>query len=83
MVLFKINGERNSGTNFLTQILEINKFPHYVTKINKRVITHWKHGVPNDDCKKLDEKVVDIFIFRNLDTWLISMFKNPYELKMK
>ena len=81
MVLFKINGERNSGTNFLTEILEINKFPHYSNKIDKRVITHWKHGVPNDDYKKLDEKVVDIFIFRNLDTWLISMFKNPYELK--
>ena len=81
MVLFKINGERNSGTNFLTQILEINKFPHYVNTINKRVVTHWKHDVPTDDYKKLDEKVVDIFIFRNLDTWLISMFKNPYELK--
>ena len=81
MVLFKINGERNSGTIFFTKIFKINKFPHYVHKINKRVVTHWKHGVPNDDYKKLDEKVVDIFIFRNLDTWLISMFKNPYELK--
>lgn len=81
MVLFKINGERNSGTEFLTKILKINKFPHYVHKINERVISHWKHGVPNDDYKKLDEKVVDLFIFRNLDTWLISMFKNPYELK--
>ena len=81
MVLFKINGERNSGTRFFTKILEINKFPHYVDKHNQRVVYHWKHGVPNDDYKKLDEKVVDLFIFRNLDTWLISMFKNPYELK--
>jgi hypothetical protein len=27
MVLFKINGERNSGTNFLRKILEQNGFP--------------------------------------------------------
>jgi hypothetical protein len=30
MVLFKINGERNSGTNFLTNVLKQNKFPTYV-----------------------------------------------------
>ena len=80
MVLFKINGERNSGTTFLTKILEINNFPHYVHEISGQVISHWKHGVPNNNYKKLDEKVVDLFIFRNLDAWLISMFKNPYEL---
>ncbi len=67
MVLFKINGERNSGTTFLTNILKINKFPSYEHKINGIVIYHWKHGVPNDGYKKLDEKVVDLFIFRNLD----------------
>ena len=83
MVLFKINGERNSGTTFLTNILKINKFPSYEQKINGIVIYHWKHGVPNDDYKKLDEKVVDLFIFRNLDDWLISMFYNPYELKIE
>lgn len=81
MVLFKINGERNSGTNFLTQLLQINKFPHYVHEINGRIVSHWKHGVPNNNYKNLDENVVDLFIFRNLDTWLMSMFKNPYELK--
>ena len=81
MVLFKINGERNSGTNFLAEILKINKFPFYVDTIKNNVISHWKHGVPNDDYKNLDEKVVDLFIFRNLDDWLISMFYNPYELQ--
>ena len=49
MVLFKIYGERNSGTKFLTSILEINKFPVYVHTINKRVTTHWKHGCPDND----------------------------------
>ena len=30
MVLFKINGERNSGTNFIANILEKNNLPVYV-----------------------------------------------------
>ena len=81
MVLFKINGERNSGTTFLTEILKINSFPCYVHKINGRVVYNWKHGIPSKDNKELDEKVIDLFIFRNLDSWLISMFKNPYELE--
>jgi len=82
MVLFKINGERNSGTNFLTNILKINGFPTYVHTIKPgRVVYEWKHGVPSNTYKELDEKVVDLFIFRNLDDWLVSMFKNPYELK--
>jgi len=32
MVLFKIYGERNSGTTFLTNILKLNGFPVYVHK---------------------------------------------------
>ena len=36
MVLFKINGERNSGTNFLKSILLINEFPVYSQKIRKK-----------------------------------------------
>ena len=81
MVVFKINGERNSGTTFLTEILKINNFPCSVTKINGRVVYNWKHAVPIKENKELDEKVIDLFIFRNLDSWLISMFKNPYELE--
>lgn len=80
MVLFKINGERNSGTNFLEQILRKNKFPTYVQKIRGNVVYHWKHGVPSPDHKKLDEKVVDLFIFRDLDDWLVSFWKTPYHL---
>ena len=32
MALLKINGERNSGTNFLYEILDKNKFPVYSSK---------------------------------------------------
>ena len=34
-------------------------------------------------CKKLDEKVIDLFIFRNLDDWLKSFCTGPNELKKK
>lgn len=80
MVLFKINGERNSGTIFFTRILKKNNFPccDHIEKGN--ICTYWKHGYPSDDQKNLDEQTVDIFLFRNLDDWLISMFRNPYEL---
>ena len=52
MVLFKINGERNSGTNFLEQILKKNKFPTYTQQIIGKTVYHWKHGVPSVDYKK-------------------------------
>jgi hypothetical protein len=81
MVLFKINGERNSGTNFLDQILRKNNFPTYSQKITGKTVYHWKHGVPSVDYKELDEKVVDLFIFKNLEDWLISFSVNSYHLK--
>lgn len=80
MTVFKINGERNSGTNFLTQILKMNKFPTYDQTVKGKRVYHWKHGVPSNDYKELDKDVIDLFVFRSLDDWLISMFKNPYEL---
>lgn len=81
MVLFKINGERNSGTNFLDNILSKNGFPVYSHKAEGNIIYHWKHGIPSNDYKNLNEKVIDLFIFRNLDDWLISMYKNNYHLE--
>ena len=83
MVLFKINGERNSGTTFLSNILKINNFPIFIHELNNKKVKFWKHGIPNNKCKNLNNRVIDIFIFRNLNDWLISMYKNPYELKKK
>jgi hypothetical protein len=79
MVLFKVNGERNSGTTFLTDILMENEFPVYINGISENFF-HWKHSIPKPDIKNVDDKVVDLFIFRNLDDWLVSMYKNPYNL---
>ena len=80
MVLFKINGERNTGTNFLQYILQLNGLPVYVHKIEDNICRHWKHGIPHADVKDIDDRVIDIFIFRKLDSWLISMSHNPYVL---
>lgn len=41
----------------------------------------WKHGFPNININKLNDKVVVIFILRNLEEWLLSMWDNPYYLK--
>jgi hypothetical protein len=76
-----INGERNSGTNFLTNVLKQNKFPTYVGIIKQNIFYHWKHGIPREDVKLLNDEVIDIFIFRTLEEWLISMYHNVYHLK--
>lgn len=83
MVIFKINGERNSGTNFLDLLLQKNGIKTHVDKKEKNIIYHWKHGVPDNSIKNIDERVIDIFIFRKLNSWLVSMFHTPYELKKK
>jgi hypothetical protein len=80
-MLFKINGERNSGTNFLKLILIQNGFPTYTDEITNDIVYHWKHGIPRNDVKQKSEKVIDIFIFRNLEQWLPSMYMNPYHLE--
>lgn len=80
-MLFKINGERNSGTNFLDRLLRINDFPTYVHEYKNNICYYWKHGIPDETIKNKNERVIDIFIFRNLNSWLVSFWKNPYHLK--
>lgn len=55
----------------------------YIQRIDKNIVYHWKHGIPSDDYKQLNKLVVDIFIFRKLDEWLISMYHNNYHLEKK
>lgn len=83
MVLFKINGERNCGTTFLEMLLANNGYSSMChNNYENKIVRFWKHGVPNDNVKKIDNRVVDIFIFRNLEEWLVSMYHNPYELSI-
>lgn len=88
MVVFKVYGERNSGTNFVEQLLIKNKFKVLAhkdgsQKNQENQVSYWKHGVPCEQHRKEFPKIVDIFVIRPLKSWLVSMFKNPYHLKTK
>lgn len=58
-----------------------NDFPVYVQGMKKNIVFNWKHGIPHIDVKNRDDLVIDIIIFRSLDNWLVSMFKNVYHLE--
>ena len=79
---FKVNGERNSGTNFLKTLLSTN-FKGEVLEHNiiKRDVFYWKHAIPNPLIKEEYPGIIDFFVVRNLNNWLVSMFKNVYHLK--
>ena len=77
----KIYGERNSGTRYLRSLLKknlknINLFqPFYKHR------TGWKHGFPVIKNFNNLNNTLFIFIIRDLDSWLKSMFNNPYHYK--
>jgi len=79
---FKVNGERNSGTNFLRTLLSTNfkgeVLEHYVVK---KEVFFWKHAIPNPILKEKYPGIIDFFVVRDLNKWLVSMFKNVYHLK--
>lgn len=85
----KIYGERNSGTTFLNELLCTNC-------VNIKMMQNsyskngsgWKHGFPNIDLfrgamKPVEEldTILFVFIIRDLDPWLKSMYQNPYHFK--
>jgi len=76
MVRFKIRGERNSGTTFLERLFAVNHIPTDPHVEANGICYHWKHSAPTD----LIQHVIDIFVFRRLEDWLVSMSKNPYHL---
>lgn len=82
-ITFKIWGERNSGTNYLQNLIQQNFGNIFVHRIINNTYYYWKHGIPCNSVKNYlkNEIIVDIFIFRNLDDWLMSMYKNQYCLK--
>lgn len=77
----KIFGERNSGTIFLRALLQNNiqeSEVHPGNYINK---TGWKHGFPHIEYFPQLDKTLFIFIIRDLDSWIMSMYNNPYHFK--
>ena len=82
----KIYGERNSGTNFLGQLLKSNLINvsyfhpgHATGKLSDG--SGWKHGKPNFDFfKSTSDTTLFIFLIRDLESWLASMYKCPYHI---
>lgn len=79
----KIFGERNSGTTFLAQLLRRNIKDVQILKSHYKVASGWKHGYPRFElCNKNYDlkKTLFIFIIRDYESWLKSMFNQPYHL---
>lgn len=83
----KLFGERNSGTNFCNKLMRRNfEDIDVLGGTGKAILQHgWKHGRP--DSKLLDKfnknEIIYVFIIRNLDSWLNSMYHKPYHIKKK
>lgn len=77
----KIFGERNSGTNFITSLLENNVFNINIYTPHYKGGTGWKHGFPNIKLFTDTNSTLFIFIIRDLEPWIKSMFFNPYGYK--
>ena len=77
----KIFGERNSGTTFLHQLLEKNVKNVSILPHGYNSGTGWKHGFPKINLFNKIDNTLFIVIIRNVEDWLISMFKNQYHLK--
>lgn len=69
-VRYQIIGERCSGTNFVSALIDQN-FTMRETRG-----TRWKHGFPNFMVAPQD--VVFVVIFREVFGWLASMYGKPW-----
>jgi len=77
----KIFGERNSGTTYLYKLLENNLIDVKLCNVGYDGGTGWKHGVPKMELFNEEEEFLFIFIVRELESWLKSMYKNQYNFK--
>lgn len=82
--VFKIYGERCSGTNYLTKLLQQNFGTENVfsDELKNNVMYFWKHDIPDmavcDYIK--NKKIIYIFIIREIQSWLMSLYITPYHL---
>ena len=77
----KIFGERNSGTNFIERLIEKNCLNINVFSSYYRGGTGWKHGFPNIKYFNKLDNTLFIFVIRDLELWLKSMYNQPYHYK--
>ena len=77
----KIFGERNSGTRFLTSLIKENIKDINIYSDYYKGGTGWKHGFPRINLFKNLNTTLFIFIIRDLNSWIKSMYFNPYHYK--
>lgn len=81
---FRIYGERNSGTNYMKQLL-LKHFPievinpQYIKVNNVTYVSDWKHETPSP--KKTH--FIDVLMIRKLVPWLVSFYKKQWQLTKK
>lgn len=77
--MIRIYGERNSGTNFLRSLIDLNFHLNNSSQVDtKEKVTDWKHGriFPKKNS-------INIIIFRELHPWLESFYKTQWHQKKK
>jgi hypothetical protein len=77
----KIFGERNSGTNFLQSLIKQNIKDIQILSTFYKGGSGWKHGYPKPDLFKDTKNILFIFIIRDLEPWLKSMYNNCYSFE--
>lgn len=70
---FHVLGERASGTNFLRFLVAKN------TTLQRADLYGWKHGFPQ--FQNVLPNHVLLVSFRNLDSWLLSMYRKPWHVR--
>lgn len=78
----KIYGERNSGTNYIDQLIRLN-YRNFRILDNHFVGaggSGWKHGLPFPHRYHTGDTLL-IVVFRELNDWLLSMYYNSYHLR--
>jgi hypothetical protein len=84
MLNIKIYGERNSGTTFLKKLLSKNLLNVNIEDGIFKNRMGWKHSfLYKKIVKKFKRDTLFIFLIRDLESWLKSMYKNPYHIERR
>lgn len=84
MLNIKILGERNSGTIFLEKLFQKNLLNVNIMDGSHKSNTGWKHGfLYKKIVKKYNRNTLFVFIIRDIEPWLKSMYKNPYHIQTR
>ena len=78
-MFIKIFGERNTGTNYVEQLVKKNLDCKVYKFDPNNNPSGWKHGVPKIDFFNPNNTLF-IVIERNLESWLNSMYHRPYHM---